>query len=384
MKIGIIARTIDEKQGIGIYTLNLLDNLFKIDRHNQYVVFFRNQTYLDRFKDCRNVESVLIEAPGKLLWDQVAVPWAASKYDLDVLFHTKFSVPLLARCSTAMVMHGSEWFVFPHHYNFFDVVYQKVMLRFYLRKASVVLCVSERAKLDMIRHVDADPDKLRTVYLAANQRFRVIADEQRLEEARRRHELPDQFVMWIGRIYPGKNVGNLIRAYARIAKEVPHKLMLVGGFRWKYADDLRLIDTLNLSERVIVKDWVDPEELPTFYNLASAFVFPSWYESCPAPPWEAMACGCPVVTTPTGGTPEVVGDAALYVDPADVGAITDGLRRVLLDDALRADLIQKGFRNVRRFSWEKTARDTLGALEALAALGRLGDVAPRHSVSRRP
>jgi glycosyltransferase involved in cell wall biosynthesis len=366
MKIGIIARTIDEKQGIGIYTLNLLDHLFKIDRDNQYVVFFRNQTYLDRFKDRRNVESVLVETPGKLLWDQVAVPWAASKYDLDVLFHTKFSVPLLARCSTAMVMHGSEWFVFPHHYNFFDVVYEKVMLRFYLRKASVVLCVSERAKLDMIRHVDADPDKLKTVYLAANQRFRVIADEQHLEEARRRHELPDQFVMWIGRIYPGKNVGNLIRAYARIAKEVPHKLMLVGGFRWKYADDLRLIETLNLSERVIVKDWVAPEELPAFYNLASAFVFPSWYESCPAPPWEAMACGCPVVTTPTGGTPEVVGDAALYVDPADVGAITDGLRRVLLDDALRADLIQKGFRTVRRFSWEKTARDTLGALEALA------------------
>jgi glycosyltransferase involved in cell wall biosynthesis len=122
-----------------------------------------------------------------------------------------------------------------------------------------------------------------------------------------------------------------------------------------------------LEDRVVFKEWVDPEELPAFYNLADVFAFPSIYESCPAPPWEAMACGCPVVTSDTGGTPEVVGDAALYVKPNDPDMIGNALLKAITDEQTRQDLIQKGFNQIKKFSWEKTAIETLEVFKKIYA-----------------
>jgi glycosyltransferase involved in cell wall biosynthesis len=365
MRIGMMVRTIDEKQGIGIYTLNLLDNLFQIDQRNEYVLFFRNSTFLGRYARYPNVKEELVNLPSKLLWDQLAIPWMIKKHKVDILFNTKFTVPLLARCPTVMVLHGSEWYTFPHHYSYLDIQYVKVMMPQYLKKARLILSVSECAKKDMIKYTGADPNKIVTIYLGYNQRFRVINDRNQLNEIRKKHALPEKFLLFVGRIYPGKNIGNLLKAYSKITKYVPHKLLLVGGTRWQYRKDLHLIEDFGIRHKVIVKDWVAPEELPAFYNLADLLAFPSWYESCPVPPWEAMACGCPVVTTKTGGTPEVVGDAAMFVDPSDPKSIADGLLNVLTDNDLRELLVRKGFKQIQKFCWKKCARETLDALMSL-------------------
>jgi len=361
----MMVRTIDEKQGIGIYTLNLLDNLFQIDQRNEYVLFFRRSTSLGRYARYPNVKEELVRFPSKLLWDQLAMLWMIRKHKLDVLFNTKFTVPLLARCPTIMVLHGSEWYVFPHHYSYLDIQYVKVMMPRYLKKAGLVLSVSECAKNDMVKYARADPQKILTIYLGYNHQFRVIKDEYYLNEIRHKHDLPEQFILFVGRIYPGKNIGNLIKAYSKITKYVPHKLLLVGGTRWKYRKDLNLIGDLGIQNKVILREWVEPEELPAFYNLADLLAFPSWYESCPVPPWEAMACGCPVVTTKTGGTHEVVGDAAMFVDPSDPNSIADGLLNVLTDNELRGFLVREGFKQIKKFCWKKCARETLDALMSL-------------------
>jgi len=365
MKIGIMIRTIDEKQGIGIYTINLLDNLFKIDQRNEYFLFFRNSNFLGRYNQYPNVKEELVKLPGKLLWDQLSMPWMIKKHNLDILFNTKFTVPLFTQCPTVMVLHGSEWYIFPEHYSYIDIKYVKSLMPRYLKKAKLIISVSDCAKNDIIRYTGADPSKFRTIYLAYNNRFNVINNVNYLEEMRKKYDLPEKFVLFVGRIFPGKNVGNLIKAYSKITRHVPHKLLLVGGTRWKYKKDLNLINDLGLKDKVILKGWVEPEELPAFYNLADLFAFPSWYESCPAPPWEAMACGCPVVTSKTGGTPEVVGNAALYVNPSDPDDIANGLLEVLINKKLKEILINEGFKQIQKFSWEKCARETLDALESL-------------------
>jgi glycosyltransferase involved in cell wall biosynthesis len=370
MKTGIMVRTIDEKQGIGIYTLNLLDNLFKIDQRNEYVLFFRNSNYLGRYDGHPNVKEELVKLPSKLLWDQLAMSRMIKKHTLDILFNTKFTVPLFARCPTAMVLHGSEWYIFPEHYSYIDIQYVKLMMPRYLKKAKLIISVSECAKNDMVKYAGADPNKFRIIYLAYNKRFRVIKDENYLKEMRNKYELPEKFILFVGRIFPSKNIGNLIKAYSKITKYIPHKLLLVGGVRWKYKKDLNLIQDLGIRNRVILKEWVEPEDLPAFYNLADLFAFPSRYESCPVPPWEAMACGCPVVTARTGGIPEVVGDAAMYVDPSDPDNIAEGMLKVLTNKELREFLIHEGFKQIKKFSWEKCARETLEALESLNSTAR--------------
>ena len=365
MNIGIMVRTIDEKQGIGIYTINLLDNMLSLDKENKYVLFYYNTNYFDRYSSYPSVTRELVTAGNKLLWDQFAIPRAARKYKLDIIFNTKFSVPLFSPCPTAMVMHGSEWFVYPKHYKASDIRYQKIMMKIYLKRASLILSVSDRAKLDMIKYAGGDPGKFRTVHLAANDRFMRLTDEKEFRNIKEKYGLPDTFLLWVGRIYPGKNVGALLEAFKRIMGDIPHKLMLVGGLRWDYENELRLINSPELKGRVTLLDWVDPEDLPAFYSMASAFVFPSWYESCPAPPWEAMGCGCPVVTTKGGGTPEVVGDAAYFVDPSDPRDIGEGILRVINDRELREALIIKGHEQLKKFTWEKCARETLDAIKTL-------------------
>ena len=358
MNIGVMVRTIEERQGIGLYTLNLLDNLFRIDSENNYYLFYKNLNFWDRY-NLPNVHRVLVKVPTKPMWDQLAMPMMVKKYKLDILFNTKFTVPFLSTCPTVMVMHGSEWYIFPQNYKYLDIKYVKFFMPLYLKKANVIISVSDCAKNDMVKYAKGIPEKFKTIYLAYNKRFSVIKDKQYIKNAKKKYDLPDNYILFVGKIYPGKNIDNLIRGFAKIADKIPHKLLLVGGFRWKYDIVFELIKTLKLEDKVIIKEWVEPEELPVFYNLADVFAFPSIYESCPAPPWESMACGCPVVTSNTGGTPEVVGDAALYVNPYDPEMIGNALLKAITDKQVREDLIQKGFKQIEKYSWEKTAIETL-------------------------
>lgn len=365
MRIGIMLRTLDEPYGIGHYTRNLLANLLPLDQRNEYVLLYSNLRYLGSHADHPHVEERVLRARGKLLWDQWAVPRAARREGLELLFHTKFTVPLLAPCPTAMVLHGSEWFVYPENSTWADLQYIRRVLPLYLRKAGAVLAVSERAKKDIERYTSVDPRKVHTVHLAVNERYRRVEDASSLASVRERLGLPESFLLFVGKIYPGKNLGNVLRALDVLRDRIPHHLVVCGAPYYKYEEDLRLIEELGLAERVLRPGWVDPEDLPAMYTLATALVFPSRYESCPSPPWEAMACDCPVVTSATGGTPEVVGEAGLYVDPEDPRGIAEGVLRVIEDGELRERLVSEGRRQVRRFSWERTARATLAVLEGL-------------------
>jgi glycosyltransferase involved in cell wall biosynthesis len=152
-----------------------------------------------------------------------------------------------------------------------------------------------------------------------------------------------------------KNVGGIIRAFYSVRKRVPHKLVLVGSPGPKAKSDLALIDEYQLQDDVILTGWVPDEHLPILYNLADLFVFPSFYEGFGIPLLEAMACGCPVVD-----------DAAILVDPSDVNSIAEGIYEGLTNQNLRQDLIQKGFKRVKNFSWEESAKDTLALFESVA------------------
>jgi glycosyltransferase involved in cell wall biosynthesis len=365
MKIGICVRTWGEKGGIGVYTRSIVSQLLRSDRRNEYALFYENPAHMGAFRHLENVREIYVRAFGKLMWDQWSMPKMAEHACVDVIFHTKFAVPLLTKRKTAMVLHGTERFVYPQFHRGPDMCFFRTIYPQYLRRASLILAVSERARRDIIEHLRINPDNIKTVHLAANPVFRVIEDEEFLARIRNTYRLPKYFLLFVGLIYPGKNVGTLLKAFALARKELDIDLVIAGGFRWKYKSDLRLISNLGLEDHVLFAGHVPHEDLVGFYNLAEAVVFPSFYESFPAIPLEAMASGCPVVTSPTGGTPESAGDAALYVDPRDEVGISQAILRIATEAELRNQLREKGFQNVKRFSWEKTARATLNCLASL-------------------
>lgn len=363
MRIGICARTWGENGGIGVYTRSVIESILRLDSRNEYHILYADEAHLGSLPNRNRVHEVYLHARGKWMWDQWAVPRYAHREDLDVIFHTKFAIPFLARCKTAMVLHGTERFVHPEFHQTADLWFFKTVYPQYLKRASLIMAVSERAKEDIISYLGIDPVKVRVAYLATDPLFQPIADPQQLAPVRTKYNLPQRFILFAGHIYPGKNFGRVLKAFSEVRRQVDIHLVVAGGMRWKYQNDLAVLESLGLQNYVHFTGQVPQSDLVSFYNLAEATVFPSHYESFGLINIEANACGCPLVTSRTGGSPEAAGNAALYVDPLDVRDISQAIIRVLSDSDLRKDLIARGYDNAERFSWEKTARTTLDALE---------------------
>ena len=371
MTIGVMLRTMHEKQGIGVYTQNLMNHLLPLDQHNEYVLFYRNPEFLGQYAQYPNVREKLVTAPNKLIWDQVKIPLAVKREGVDLIFHTKFTVPIFTRAKSVMVLHGSEWYVYPQFSERMDILYIKLMMPIYHRRAAAVISVSNRAKEDMNHYVAVHKDKIKTVYLAPDPRFRQDVNGDVLRTTRDKYNLPEKFIFNAGGIYPGKNIKRVLMAYANIRHKIPHKLVLAGVLRRKYHDELKPIQEYGLEDDVVFPGWIPQKDMPALYKLADLFLFPSFYESCSVALLEAMASGCPIVTTNTGGTPEIIGDSAILLDPMDTDGIAEAVERVLSNRQLRQELVDKGLKQSQRFSWEKCARETLSVLEHVGRDARL-------------
>ena len=364
MRIGVMLRHLGEPGGIGVYTTNVLNALFAVDRENQYVALYPDARFLGSYSRFPNVQEQVLRAPNKLWWDQISVPCFARARALDVIYNPKLSVPLWTRCRTVLVMHGADQLAVPHGFKWADRLYFTVANRVYCRRATGIIATTRRGARDIAAYMGANPRKIRVVNMAYNERCRVLQHED-LERVKKRYALPDHFVLFVGGLEPKKNVRNVILAYDHIRSAFPHRLVFVGFARWKYSQDLKLLDRLKLREHVMFTGFVPDEDLPAVYNLADLFLFPSLYEGFGMPVLEAMACGCPVVTTTTGCSPEVAGEAAILVDPYDVEAIAAAAQRVLSDAVLRTQLVARGLARVRQFSWERCAIETLTVFQSL-------------------
>ena len=365
MKIGVMLRTIDEKQGIGVYSQNLMDHMLEMDTENEYVLFYRNPEFLGRYGDKANVTEKVVSAPNKLIWDQVKIPYEARKEDVDLIFHTKFTVPLLTGAKTVMVLHGSAWYVDPQSYTKSDIFYIKRMMPLYHRKASAVISVSDRAKDDLALYAGADPEKFSTVYNAPDGKFFEEPDQETLDRVKREYKLPDRFIVNVGSVSTAKNIKNLLASYGKVKDRVPHKLVIAGRVRYNASEEFAAMDEYGLHDDVIFPGWIPQEDMPALYRLADLFLFPSWYESCSVALLEAMASGCAIVTSNTGGTPEITGDAAVLVDPGDPDGIADAVYGVLSDEAKLNDMSEKSLAQGGGFSWDRCARETLEVFHSL-------------------
>jgi glycosyltransferase involved in cell wall biosynthesis len=244
-----------------------------------------------------------------------------------------------------------------------DRLNHRYLIPRYSQKADAIIAVSNTARQHLIEYLGVEEERVCTIYLGVDEAFGRPVPPEKLDEVKRTYRLPDHFFLYCGQIYPPKNFGRLIQAYAQVGPKLGISLVVVGSHTWLCENEIGLIDQLGISQWVLRLEWIDHETLPAFYALAEALVLPSLYEAFGLPLLEAMASGCPIVTSNRYGTAELACDAAVLVDPEDVESIADGMRRVVSNQNLRQQLISVGRERVKDFSWKKCAKETMTVFE---------------------
>jgi glycosyltransferase involved in cell wall biosynthesis len=258
------------------------------------------------------------------------------------------------------------YFTFPQSYRPLDVLYMQAAIPGSFRRVAALIAISEHTKKDIVSLFPFTKGKVKVTYPAASPRYGRVGDTDGLGEVRDKFGLESPFIFYAGSLSPRKGCEYLLQAYAGLLeKQVPHKLVLTGGWTWGKTDVFHLVEILDLEGRVEILGSVPDEDMPFLYNLADLTVYPSLYEGFGLPVLEAMACGCPVVCSDLTSLPEVAGDAAMMVDPRDVPALTAAMCTSLTDSRARDSMIKKGLARAAAFTWEKTAAQTLQVFESV-------------------
>ena len=367
MRIGVMLRHYDQHGGgVRVYTRALLDHLIKNPGGHEFVLFFRNPALLGTYR-APHVQEVCVNGRSVLTWDQLGLPRALRRHGVDVLFNPKYSVPLTGNYPAVWVCHGLDWYVMPWASRFIDRLSHRFLVPRYADRASAVIAVSEVTRDHLIEFLHMPPERVTTVYTAIEDLFRTRVPEEVLNTVRGSYRLPERFVLYAGAVYPPKNFTRLVQAYAQVGPKHGVSLVIAGGEnRFLSERELEEPARLGLGDWVRWTGWVDASTLAAFYQMAHALLMPSLFESFGIPIVEAMACGCPVVTSNCYGAREIAAEAAVLVDPSSVEAIAAGLERILHDQALRTRLIEQGYRRSSQFTWERCASQTLHVLERAA------------------
>ena len=373
MRIGIdYTAAVQQGAGIGRYARQLISALVELDAENKYALLVggggvRDAAFqIEPLTRRANVRSVLLPVSDhtlSILWHRLHLPlWVElSCGPLDLFHSPDFTLPPVLRARTILTVHDLSFIRVPECAEPRLRAYLLQAVPASVRRADVVLADSECTRADLIELLGADPGRVEVVYAGVGQHFYRITDDGLLRAVRARYNLPERFILGLGTLQPRKNFERLVKAYAMAQGQIDNeiKLVIAGGSGWMYDGIFGSVEELGLQEAVCFPGYVADDDLPALYSLADLFVFPSLYEGFGMPPLEAMACQTPVVTSNTSSLPEVVGDAALLVDPLDVAALTEAMRQVLTDGVLREGMIQRGVEQARRFTWTQAASKLL-------------------------
>lgn len=278
----------------------------------------------------------------------------------DIL-HVTYNAPLFVPCTLVVSVHDIIFRRYPQFFSPRVRILLSTLMPLSMRRANVIVTLSEASREDIHRYYPFTRDKVVVTPLAPGP----VATVAPQTEAAQRITGGQDFILAVGTVQPRKNIARLIRAYvdARRRRATTARLVVVGRAAWQHSEVHRIAAESPYYQDIIFTGYLDDATVAALYRSCAVFVYPSLYEGFGLPVIEAMACGAPVITSNLSSLPEVAGDAALLVNPFDVGQISTAIERMLNDHSLREDLRERGVRQAARFSWERTAMETFEAYQ---------------------
>lgn len=286
---------------------------------------------------------------------------------LDIFFSPHFLLsPVSDKCRQIITFHDLSFEYFPEFFPWRKRFWHASLSpETRARQAKKIIAVSQSTKDDLVKLYGLPEKKIKVVYSGVGDEFKKIPAET-CRAVKKKYNLPDNFILYFGTIEPRKNLVGLIEAYEIFRQKLgpgnAPSLVIAGQVGWFYKKTMLAAQQSVYAKDIIFTGFVEPVDKAYLFNLAALFVYPSFFEGFGFPPLEAMACGVPVICSHTSSFPEVVGDAALMVDPYNFEELAWAIKEVRQDNNLRADLISRGLERVKNFSWDKCAKETLGFL----------------------
>lgn len=374
MRLGFLTYGLDRAPtGIGRYTLELLRAMAVLPGGPEVVLLTTEQDdphgLWARFARWPLPGARLL--PALLTWGNLALARAARRLELDLVHDPNGIAPFLtmpASVRCVVTIHDAFAYVYPHAHNLLDNWRFRWMLPAAARRADAVITDSEHSRSDLLRYLCLPAPRVHTIPCGIDSRFVPVPDGSERRAVLGRYGITRPYLLYVGGINARKNIARLFEAYALVRQRYPELALVVAGKRqWRTAAIDAAFERLELAQHVHFTGYFEEADLPALYSAAEVFVFPSLYEGFGLPPLEALACGTPVVTSAVASLPEVVGDAALTVDPYDVAGLEAAIERALADSALREDLRRRGLARAAGFTWERAAQATLAVYREVLA-----------------
>ncbi len=378
MLIGIDASRATSRAPTGTetYSRELIRGLLALDQRNLYRLYTRERVAPDFFADARLKHHVPRATHYEIrtmsfprLWTHVRLSVEMLTRAPDVLWIPAHVLPPIHPRRSIVTIHDLGHLHFPQAHPVLQRLYHRWSTLWNVRTALHLLADSEATREDLVQRLNVPSEKITVVYPAFDaQLFKPVRDVAQIENVCAKYRIGKDYVLSIGTMHPRKNYARLVEAFARVISNLETlnlQLVIIGKRGWLHKTIFESVTQWGLQSRVHFLDYVPAADLPALISGARLFAFPSLHEGFGLPILEAHACGTPVVCSMTSSLPEAAGDAALFFDPLDVDAIAGAMARALTDETLRAKLIARGEENIKRFSWQVSARAVLDVISSL-------------------
>lgn len=353
-------------EGIGWYTYETIGRIVRQHPEHKFIFLF-DRPYNPKFLFANNVRPIAVGPPARhpflyILWFNWSVKRILRKEKPDIFVSPDGFLSLGSSIPQLPVIHDLNFEHYPKDLPFWYRWYYRRFFPKFARAAKRILTVSEFSKQDIVQQYGIDPNKIDVAWNGVNDIFEPIGDD---EKQKVKNEICEgqNYFLYIGATHSRKNVGRLLEAFDRISG--PEKLVIAGGAFWWNGKMQSIYKSMARKDDVIFTGRLDPMRLAQILGAAHCLCYLSYFEGFGIPLVEAMRCGTPVLAADATSLPEVCGDAALYVDPFDVAAISDGMKRILEDEELHKELSGKGLERSKVFDWQKTADGMWNSIEKI-------------------
>lgn len=372
MRIGFDVSPITPgRTGVGNYCYYLLKNLLALSLKCEFYGYStgRQAPDLSAFPHLSGARHIPV--PTRVMyraWEYFGRPRVDRLLgSVDVCHGTNYVTPPTAAARRVVTVHDLAFLTVPQYCSPKIVGPFARRIGAYCREADAIMAYSESTKRDIVNELQIEPEKIAVAPMAVDEGFAPLERSAAESYLRDEFGIEGPYFLFVSTLEPRKNVVGLLQSFGRLAKLLPHKLVLVGSMGWLMESAFHdAIAALNIGDRIVRPGFVPHQQLPAFYCAAEAFLFPTHYEGFGLPLLEALRCGCPVVSSDNSSVPEVTGDAALRVDAKDIDGFVDAVMRLVGDSQLRDDLVRKGFAHADRFSWRACAESTMATYEKVA------------------